>query len=67
MAIMNSSGAKPPKRTIESSTKSLRINVVSTRVATTSFSCAVVASGEHIGFMAAIEGPFSSVCMLGAE
>jgi hypothetical protein len=67
MATMNSSGAKPPKRAIESSTKSLRIDVVSARVATTSLSSSVVASGEQIGFAAAIEGPFSSVCMQGAE
>jgi hypothetical protein len=67
MAIMNWSGAKPPKRAIESSTKSLRINVFSACVATTSLSCSIVASGEYIGFVSAIEGPSSSVCMQGAE
>jgi hypothetical protein len=67
MAIMNSSGAKPPKRTIESSTKSLRINVFSVRVATTSLYCSVVASDEYIGFMSAIEGTFSSMCMQGTD
>jgi len=67
MAVMNSSGAKAPKRAIEPSTKSPQINVFSVHLATTSLSRSVVASGEYIGFMSAIEGPFSSVCMQGAD
>jgi hypothetical protein len=67
MAIKNSSGAKPRKRAIESSTKSLRMNVFSVRVAAISWSCSVLISGDYIGFVSTIEGPFNSVCMQGAE